>query len=92
MDGTYNWDVFHQTDGSDVLVDCHLNFDVRYNVDEEMIVTGKVFKFHVEQIHPCVSICQEGKCNQPLCNMKGKLVKITQYGTISFLVVQKTWI
>jgi hypothetical protein len=48
MDGTYNWDVFHQKDGSAVLVDHHLNFDVRYDVDEEMIVTGKFFKFHME--------------------------------------------
>jgi hypothetical protein len=54
-----------------------LNFDVRYDVNEEMIVTGKIFKFHVEQMHPCVSICQEGKCDQPLCNMKGKDFKST---------------
>jgi hypothetical protein len=75
MDGTYNWEVFHQEDRSTVLVDRHLNFDIRYDVNEEMIVTGKKFRFHLEQIHPCVSLCLDGKYEHTLCQLKDTKAK-----------------
>jgi hypothetical protein len=70
MDGIYNWDVFHHRDGSTVLVDRHLNFDVRYDVDDTMVVTGKTFRFHIEQLDPCIALCRAGKCENPLCQLK----------------------
>jgi hypothetical protein len=70
-DGTYHWDIFHEKDGSMQLIDRHLNFDVVYDVQEQ-IITGKVFKFHSEQIHPCVSMCNDGKCLHPLCQLTDK--------------------
>jgi hypothetical protein len=69
MDGTYRWDIFHQKDGlTTVLVGRHLNYDIRYDV-EEQIVTKRVHEFHIEQIHPCVSMCRDGKCVQDLCQL-----------------------
>jgi hypothetical protein len=69
MDGTYRWDIFHQKDGmTTVLVNLHLNYDIRYDV-EDQIVTKRVHQFHVEQIHPCVSMCRNGKCGQDLCKL-----------------------
>ena len=66
--GTYHWDVFHETDGSIQLIDRHLNYDVSYDV-QDMIVTGKKFHFHNEQIHPSVAVCHDGKCQHRLCRL-----------------------
>jgi hypothetical protein len=70
-EGTYRKDFYHEPDRKTSLVDQHLNYDVRYDVDED-IVTGKVFKFHVEQIHPSVAMCTDGTCKQEvlLCLLK----------------------
>ena len=53
------------------LIDRHLNFDVSYDVQEQ-IVTGKIFKFHKEQIHPSVAVCNDGKCEHVLCKVTDK--------------------
>jgi hypothetical protein len=74
MDKTYDWDVFNQNDGSIVLMDRHLNYDVRYDV-EDQIVTKRIHQFHVEQIHPCVSMCKNGKCEKALCKLTEKEFK-----------------
>ncbi len=66
--GTYHWDIYHEKDGSIRLIDRHLNFDVVYDVQEQ-IITGKVFKFHSEQIHPSVAMCNDGKCVHHLCQL-----------------------
>jgi hypothetical protein len=39
---------------------------------QEQIVTGKVFKFHAEQIHPSVAMCNDGKCMHELCQLTNK--------------------
>jgi hypothetical protein len=50
-----------------VLVDKHLNFDVRYDMVDD-IITHKYYHFHTEQILPNISRCRNGKCVEELCN------------------------
>jgi hypothetical protein len=50
-----------------VLVDKHLNFDVRYDIFDD-IITHKHYRFHTTQILPNVSLCRNGKCEEELCN------------------------
>jgi hypothetical protein len=50
-----------------VLVDKHLNFDVRYDMVDD-IITHKHYHFHTEQILPNISRCRNGKCDEELCN------------------------
>jgi hypothetical protein len=35
-----------------------------------MVVTGKTFRFHIEQLDPCVALCHDEKCENPLCQLK----------------------
>ena len=91
MDRTYHWDIFHEKDGSIQLIDRHLNFDISYDVQEQTIVTGKSYKFHVDQIHPSVAICNDGKCGHLLCQPTGKefksasdaMIRMSTYRTTS---------
>ena len=50
-----------------VLVDKHLNFDVRYAM-VDAIITHKYYRFHTEQILLNDSRCQNGKCDEEPCN------------------------
>jgi hypothetical protein len=52
--------------GQRVLVDKHLNFDVRYDLVDD-IVTHKHYRFHTEHILPNIALCQHGKCDEDLC-------------------------
>ena len=51
-----------------ILVDKHLNFDIRYEL-ERNIVTRKKYVFHTQQIHPSVGRCVRGKCSELLCQI-----------------------
>ena len=51
------------------LVDKHLNFDVRYELNQ-MIVTHKKYVFHTQQIRPSVGRCVRGKCAELLCQIQ----------------------
>ncbi len=51
-----------------LLVDKHLNFDVRYEMMND-IVTHKKYVFHTQQIRPSVAQCRKGKCNKYLCQI-----------------------
>jgi hypothetical protein len=57
-----------------VLVDKHLNFDVRYDMVDD-IITHKHYRFHAEQILSNVSMCRNGKCDEELCNAKANEFK-----------------
>ena len=51
-----------------LLVDKHLNFDVRYELVKN-IVTNKKYAFHPQQIRPSIGICRGGKCDKVLCHI-----------------------
>jgi hypothetical protein len=51
--------------GEWVLVDKRLNFDVRYDMVDD-IITHKHYRFHVERILPNISRCRNGKCDEDL--------------------------
>ena len=51
-----------------MLVDKHLNFDVRYKLVKK-IVTNKKYTFHLQQICPSIGMCRGGKCNKVLCHI-----------------------
>jgi hypothetical protein len=53
---------------SKVLIQRHLNFDVRYQVYKN-IVTHKLFLFNTDQVHTSVAKCCGGKCLLPLCRV-----------------------
>jgi hypothetical protein len=52
-----------------VLVDKHLNFDVRYDGVINGIVIHKNDWFHTQQICPSIAKCQRGKRNEDLCHL-----------------------
>jgi hypothetical protein len=62
---TYKWEVL---DNGKVLLDRHLNFDVRYKVLER-IITHKEYLFHDLQIRPSISRCRDGRCDEHLCHV-----------------------
>ena len=62
---TYKWEVIE--DGK-LLLDRHLNFDVRYKC-ENRIITHKEYLFHDLQIRPSIGRCRDGRCNEPLCHV-----------------------
>jgi hypothetical protein len=66
---THKWEVFHneKVPNVKVLVDCHLNFDVRYDVVGS-IITHKEYMFHKQQICQSVSKYMNGKCDEWLCH------------------------
>jgi hypothetical protein len=85
--------------GQRVLVDKHLNFDVRYDLVDD-IVTHKHYGFHTEHILPNVALCRHGKCDEDLCAADveefephyilrvetiGKKVLINDNGVVSFV-------
>jgi hypothetical protein len=62
---TYKWEVVE--DGK-LLLDRHLNFDVRYTCVER-IITHKDYLFHDLQIRPSVGKCRDGRCDEALCHI-----------------------
>jgi hypothetical protein len=49
-----------------ILTQRHLNYEVRYHVDNKIVTHKSVF-FHKDQIHPSVSKCCKGTCVLLLC-------------------------
>ena len=62
---TYKWEV---VDDGKLLLDRHLNFDVRYTCCER-IITNKEYLFHDLQIRPSVGKCRDGRCEETLCHV-----------------------
>ena len=69
--GVYRWEVYSESDDKLSLFDRHLNFDVRYDVVQE-IVTHKVYCFHKQQVAPSVSKCNNEDCDEALCRLPDK--------------------
>ena len=40
-EGTYRWDIYHEPDGSTILIDRHLNYDVRYDVHQDIVTSSQ---------------------------------------------------